>query len=69
MRLIQRAFGDRTILQELMWVTIFFLLKEKGYYWGVGLVYLACKLFAAGGNCGINRIVELHDALNSFRYG
>ena len=30
---------------------------------------VACKVFAAGGNCRLNRIVELHDALNSFRDG
>ena len=40
-RLIQRVFGDKTLLKELTWEKMIFLPKGKGEYRGIGLVEVA----------------------------
>ena len=67
--LIQRAFEDGVVPEEVAWATVDFLLKGKGGYEGIGLVEMVLKVCTAVVNCRLKRSVTLHDALHGFREG
>ena len=68
-RLIQLAFGDGTLSEDLAWSTMVLLPKGKGGYRGIISFDVTLKVCIAGVNCHLKRIVELNDALHGFREG
>ena len=68
-RLIQTTFKDGAVPEEVTWAKIVFLPKERGKYWGIGIVYVIWKVCATVVNFRIKRSVTLHYALHGFRAG
>ena len=67
MRLVQKTFGYGNPPEELARVTMVFILKMKGEFWGIELVEVAWKVCATVVKCWLRRGVVLHDALHGFR--
>ena len=65
-RLVQLAFGEGTLPEELARATMVLLLKWKGFIRLVEVMWEACK---AVDNCCLKRSVELHNTLHRFREG
>ena len=68
-RLIQKTFEDKGMLEEVTWATMDFIPKGRGEYWGIGLSKVVWKVCAAVVNCWIKKSVMLHDKIHGFRAG
>ena len=69
MRLIQLAFGDGTLPEDLTWVTMVLLPKGKEKYRGTGLVEVTWTVCTLVVNFLLNQSFKFHDALHGFRDG
>ena len=60
-RLVQNTFEDRLVPEEVVRVTMVFLPKGRGEYWGIGLVEVVWKVCVTAVNCCLKRSVTLHN--------
>ena len=68
-RLIQLAFVEGRLPEELTWETMILPPKGKWEYRGIGLVEVAQKLFTLVMNLWMKKGVDHRDSLNGFREG
>ena len=67
--LVQVMFTEKTVLEEILWVTVVLLPKGKGEYMGIRIVELLCNVRSVVVHCWLKRVAVLHDALRVFREG
>ena len=69
MRLIQLAFSEGGLPEELTWAMMVLLLKGEEGYWGIRLVEVSWKVCVVILNLRLNRGVDRHDSLHGFWKG
>ena len=67
--MVQTAFWDEVLAEEVTWQAVVLIPKEKKDYWGIGLVEVVWKVVAAILNCRFASSITYHDALHGFRAG
>ena len=67
MRIIQLAFSEGALLEDITWSTMVLFPKGKGGHQGIVLVKVTWKLCVGVVNCQLKRGVDLHDALHGSR--
>ena len=66
---IQVAFREGYIPDDLMWTTMVLIPKGKGGYKGIGLVETIWKVCTSIVNIWLRSSIVFHDALRGFRQG
>ena len=69
MELIQTAFRDGELAEEVTWQAVVLTPKGKGYYRGIGLVEMMWKVVAVILNRRLTSSITFHDILHGFRAG
>ena len=67
--MVQTAFWDEVLAEEVTWQAVVLIPKEKKDYWGIGLVEVVWKVVAAILNRRFKYSITYHDALHGFRAG
>ena len=69
MEIIQMAFQDRDLEEEVTWQAVVLIPKGKGDYQGIGLVEVMWKVVAVILNGRVTSSITFHDVLNGFWEG
>ena len=67
--IVQAAFQDGTLAEELTWQTVILIPKGKGDFRGVVLVKVLWKTIVSLLNCRLTSAISFHDTLHGFRAG
>ena len=67
--LVQKAFRDRDLDEEVTWQALVLIPKGKKDYRYIGLVEVMWKVVAVILNCRFTSSITYHDALHGFRAG
>ena len=67
--IIQMAFQDGELEEEVTWQAVVLIPKGKGEYRGIGLVEVMWKVVAVILNCRLTSSITFHDVLHGFRAG
>ena len=69
MEIIQTAFRDRELAEEVTWQAVVLIPKGKGDYRGIGLVEVMWKVVAVILNSRLTYSITFHDILHGLRAG
>ena len=67
--IVQAAFQDGTLAEELTWQTVILIPKGKGDFQSIVLVKVLWKTIASLLNCRLTSAISFHDTLHGFRAG
>ena len=67
--IVQAAFQDGTLAEELTWQTVILILKGKGDFQSIVLVKVLCEAIDSLLNCRLTAAISFHDTLQGFRAG
>ena len=67
--LVQTAFRDGDLAEEVTWQAVVLIPKGKGDYRGIGLVEVMWKVVAVILNRRLTSSITFHDVLHGFRAG
>ena len=67
--IVQTAFRDRDLAEEVTWQAVVLIPKGKGDYRGIGLVEVMWKVVTVILNCRLTSSITFHDVLHRFRAG
>ena len=69
MEIIQTAFWDGELAEEVTWQAVVLIPKGRGDYRGTGLVEVMWKVVAVILNRRLTSSIAFHDVLHGFRAG
>ena len=67
MDLIQEAFWEGKLVEEVTWQAVVLIPEGKKEYWGIGLVEVMWKVVASILNRRFTASITYHDFLHGFR--